>query len=65
MNVWKEIIKETVHLKPNSIFEVGKGDGVRIWEDSWCTETPFCELFHSLFALAGTKRLQLWRLPNR
>lgn len=55
VSVWKEIIKETTHLKLNSNSEVGKRNIGRFWEDSWCSETSLCELYPSLFFLVGTK----------
>lgn len=38
---------------------VGKGDIVRFWDDSWCSETSLCELYPRLSSLTGSKEAKV------
>ena len=63
VSMWKEIFKEAPQLKVNSSFKVGKGDRVRFWEDSWCSEVPLRDLFPRLYSLARSKEakvMEVW-----
>ena len=42
---WKEISKEIVLMKKNSMFTLGDGSRVRFWEDPWCGDQPLCDIF--------------------
>ena len=55
MGLWKNISRLARQLKQNCVFALGKGNRVKLWEDTWCEEGPLCELFPSLYALADSK----------
>ena len=63
VSIWKEILKEAPQLKVNSSFKVGKGDRMRFWEDSCCSEVRLCDLFPRLYSLARSKEakvMEVW-----
>lgn len=43
VGVWKEILKESDHLKLNIRSELEEGDNVRFLENKWCTCVPLSE----------------------
>ena len=55
MGLWKDIDKENRQVKLDSYFVLGDGSKTSFWEDCWCDEGAFCELFPTLYRLAETK----------
>ena len=53
MDLWKEIYKEAYYIKLHSSRKIRDGSRVQFWEDVWCSEEPFSELFPPLYVLAG------------
>lgn len=41
--------------KLNIRFEMERGDKIRFWEDTWCSEGPLCELFPAMHTVAGAR----------
>ena len=39
----------------DSYFVLGDGSRISFWEDCWCEEGAFCEIFPTLYRLAETK----------
>ena len=60
---WKDVRKEIGLMKLNYIFAIGNGSRVRFWEDTWCGESPLCDIFTNLYTLAtskGVKVVDVW-----
>lgn len=55
VGLWKEISKEAPQPKYNSLFVIGDGSIVKIWEDMWCSMDPLRVSLPSLNALANPK----------
>ncbi|XP_026417446.1 uncharacterized protein LOC113312928 [Papaver somniferum] len=36
--VWKNIVREAHNVRENSLWKVGNGNNIKIWEDKWCKE---------------------------
>ena len=62
VSTWKEILKEAPQLKVNSSFKVGKGDQVRFWEDSWCSEVTLRDLFPRIYSLARLEEAKVMKV---
>ena len=58
---WKDISKEIGLMKLNCVFSIGDGSRVRFWEDTWCGESPLCDIFPNLYiVLKGVKVADVW-----
>ena len=65
--LWKGINYEVANLKQNCILELGEGNMIRFWEDTWCGELPLCVTFPTLYNIAGTRKAmveEVWDLSN-
>ena len=51
----KDISKEIGLMKLNFVFAIGDGSRVRFWEDTWCGESPICDIFPNLYMVAVSK----------
>ena len=59
LSPWKDISKEIGLMKLNRVFAIGDESKVRLWEDTWCGESPLCDIFPNLYMLAGTKGVKV------
>ena len=53
--MWKEIRKDWMTLRYNSMFLIGDGCRVRFWKDFWCGEEALYTTFPTLFSLVAHK----------
>ena len=54
VGLWKDISKENRLVKLDSYFVLGDGSRISFWEDCWCEEGAFCEIFPTLYRLVET-----------
>ena len=73
MGVWKTIRKGWEDVEKHLIFEVGGGNRINFWHDSWCGEGSLKSQFLEIYALARDKkalvcyflvRRRNWELEN-
>ncbi|KAJ9678729.1 hypothetical protein PVL29_020805 [Vitis rotundifolia] len=55
VGLWKGIRMDWELVDTQISFSVGNGRRVSFWRDRWCGDSPLCETFPSLFALAVEK----------
>ena len=63
LSPWKDISSEIGLMKLNCVFAIGDGSIVRLWEDTWCGESPLCDIFPNLYTLVvskGVKVADVW-----
>lgn len=51
VGLWRTIRMEGDLPSIHSVFDLGDGEKVQIWEDGW----PFCTIFPSLYIVAASK----------
>ena len=46
--------KRLISLR-KTVFKLGDGRKIRLWEDTWCGRQPLCDAFPDLYSIAGSK----------
>ena len=65
--MWKAIQRWRPLVNNKLSFVVGNGLRLKFWRDVWCRNTPLCESYPSLFALASSKDAwvgECWSNPS-